>query len=121
MEQATGLSKWLLGVCQREGLSLRQAGVKTGLSHATIRDVMNGSSASPETIKKLAKAFSGGDHHRLALEDELLVLAGYRSQEPQVSEPLAQLMDVVSDFSEPQLKLLRAFAIYLAEVGGKLR
>lgn len=125
MEQASSIGRWLNEACRSEKLSLRQAADKTGLSHATIRDIMNGSSTSPETIRKLAKAFSeSGDHQKLALEDHLLVLAGHRTPRPEekeLSQPMAQLMDVVSDFSESQLKLLRAFAIYLTQLGRKPR
>ncbi len=54
-----GIGQWLKARCQKEGLSLRQAASKTGLSHATIADIMSGAQASPQTIKKLATAFGG--------------------------------------------------------------
>lgn len=122
------LGEWLEDRCRKEGLSLRQAAAKTGLSHATIGDIINGSHASPETIRKLAHAFSGsGDHQRLALEDELLVLAGYRSERLEgqdLSQPLAQLIDIMSKFSRPQLKIMAHFAEFIAEIpvkGGQKR
>ncbi|GAJ17992.1 unnamed protein product, partial [marine sediment metagenome] len=42
----------------------------------SITNAANGGGVSVNTIKKLARAFSGnGDHQRLALEDKLLALA----------------------------------------------
>ena len=117
------LGEWLAEQCRKERLSLRQAGARTGLSHATIRDTINGARAFPETIRKLAQGFSGdGTNGRLALEDHLLVLAGYRTPRPdkeEPSQPLAQLIDRLSPFSEPQLKIIGRFADFLAEVGGE--
>lgn len=120
--QATGLGSWLVERCRVEGLSLRQAGAKTGLSHATIRDIMNGSSASAETIRKLALGFGGGGHHsRLAVEDKLLTLSGYRSERPEekLSEPVVGLLDKLSQFSERELKIMERFAEFLAEMEKK--
>ena len=121
MEQGPSIGGWLKEVCRREKLSLRQAADKTGLSHATIRDIMNGNSASSETIKKLAATFSeNGTHHRLALEDHLLILAGHRTPRPEgkeISQPMAQLMDKLSEFSEPQLRLIAHFADFISETG----
>ena len=120
MEEQTGLSQWLKDRCKAEGLSTRQAAARTGLSHATISDIINGASLpSPETIKRLAKAFGEDGNERLALEDSLLILAGYRTQRPDgedISQPLARLMDKVANFSEPQLKLMARFAEYLADL-----
>jgi len=120
MEQrpADGLSKWLRERCKQEGLSLRQAAAKTGLSHATIRDIMNGGGASPETIRKLVRAFGGDGRVGLALEDELLVLAGYRRHRPdeKLAEPIAELLDRLSQMREPQLRMMAHFADFLAEM-----
>ena len=120
MEQpAVGLGKWLKQICQKEHLSLRQAAAKTGLSHATIREIMNGGSASPQSIRKLAKAFGGDGRARFALEDKLLVLAGYRTHRPEaeeLTEPMARLLDKLNSFSEPQLKMVGRFADFLAEM-----
>lgn len=115
---ATELGQWLRDVCERERLSLRQAGVRTGLSHATIRDIMNGSGATPETIKKLATAFGDGDNQRLALEDKLLVLAGSRSprSDGELSEPMARLLDQMHQLGEPELKIMTRFAEFLMEL-----
>ncbi len=117
-----GLGEWLRDRCQREQLSLRQAGAKAGLSHATIRDIMNGARVSPATIRKLAGAYGGnGDHQLQALEDKLLILAGHRSERPEadLSEPMAQLLDRLSGFSEARLKILSRFADFLAETEEK--
>lgn len=116
--QNKGLGQWLKERCKAERLSLRQAAVRSGLSHATIADIMKGTSPSPETIKKLAHAFGEDGNQRLALEDSLLILAGYRTERPEgrdLSQPLARLMDMVANFDEPQLKLMAHFAEFLAE------
>lgn len=121
--QAKGhLGHWLAERCQEEGLSLRQAGEKTGLSHVTIADIIKGAQPTPESIKKLAGAFGGDGHRGLVIEDQLLVLAGYRTPRPageETSEPLAQLLDKLSEFSEPQLKLLGHFADFISETERK--
>jgi len=120
VEEQTGLSQWLKDRCKAEALSTRQAAARTSLSHATISDIINGASLpSPETIKRLAHAFGEDGNERLALEDSLLILAGYRTQRPDgedLSQPLARLMDKVASFSEPQLKLMERFAEYLADM-----
>jgi len=123
MEQTTGgLGKWLEQVCKKEHLSLRQAAAKTGLSHATIRDIIKGASASAETIRKLVHAFGNDGLTKFVLEDKLLVLAGYRMQRPEaeeLTEPMARLLDKLNRFSEPQLKILSRFADFLAEMEEK--
>ncbi|GAH20429.1 unnamed protein product, partial [marine sediment metagenome] len=58
-------------------------------------------------------------NERLALEDSLLILAGYRTERPEgedLSQPLARLMDMVANFNEPQLKLMTRFAEFLTEM-----
>ena len=117
------LATWLQEKCQKEGLSLRQASAKTGLSHATIADIMNGAHPSPESIQKLAGAFSeSGDHHRMALEDKLLNLVGYRSPRPkekELTEPMARLLDRLSEFNETQLKVMGRFADFVSQLEAK--
>lgn len=116
------LGEWLRDRLKMEGLSLRQAATKTGLSHATISDLMKGAQASAETIKKLAQAFGDDHHQRLALEDELLILAGYRSRRPEgeeFSEPMARLLDKISQFNEEKLKIMEHFADYISKTGRK--
>jgi len=114
-----GVGKWLKTRC--EHLSLRQAAIKTGLSHSTIQAIINGGSASPDTIIKLAAAFGGDGRRGLVLEDKLFTLAGYRSQRPsdELNEPLAGLVDKLSHFSEPQLKLVEHFADFLSQMETK--
>jgi len=126
--QARGrLGKWVEETCKQERLSLRQAASKTGLSHATIDDIRKGGGASAETIRKLAQAFGGDGREMLALEDKLLILSGYRSERPEgedLSEPMARLLDRLSGFSEPQLRIMESFAEFLAEIpvkGGRKR
>jgi len=117
MAEPRGLGSWLAERCQQESLSLRQAAAKTGISHATVADIIKGGRPSPETVKKLAGAFAGnGDHEKMALEDELLVLAGYRSERPEVqlSLPMAQLLDKLSKFNVRQLKVMGHFADFVA-------
>ncbi len=118
-KQESGLGQWLKKTCQKEGLSLRQAAARTGLSHGTIEGILKGVSPSPETIKRLAQSFGGDHHERLALEDSLLILAGYRTQRPDgqdLSQPLAQLLDKVAHFDEAKLKLMADFAEYLTRL-----
>lgn len=113
------LGSWLEEKCKSEGLSLRQAAAKTGLSHSTIADIRKGNSnVSGETIKKLARYFGGDGTRRLVLEDQLLVLAGYRTErsEDELSEPMARLMDTLSQFSKQQLKIMACFGEFLAEM-----
>ena len=123
-EHSSGLGEWLKGRYDEEGLSLRQVANKTGVSHQTIAGLINGKKALPQTIKKLAEAFGGnGINGRLALEDRLLVLAGYRTPRPRekLSEPLAKLMDKVQKFDEPRLKMMLSFADFLVEIDGRGR
>lgn len=110
---------WLAERCQEEGMSLRQAAQKTGLSHATISDVIKGTQPSPETIKRLVRAFGGnGRHAELALEDELLVLAGYRTPRPkeEIDGRLARLLDKLVAFNEPQLEAVGHFIDFISKM-----
>lgn len=67
MEQwTTALGQWLKERCQKEHLSLRQAAAKTGLSQSTLAGIIKGSAPSPQTVRKLARGFSGGGNERLA-------------------------------------------------------
>ena len=121
MEEQGRLSQWLNQRCHREHLSLRQAAARTGLSHATLADIIKGGRPLPETIKKLAEAFGeDGPNQRLALQDHLLVLAGYRSERPEEepSELMAQLKDKVRGFTDPQLKMMGRFADFLKSIEG---
>ncbi len=118
-KQESGLGQWLKETCQKEGLSLRQAAARTGLSHGTIEGIIKGVSPSPETIKRLARSFGGDGNEKLALEDSLLILAGYRTQRPDgqdLSQPLARLLDKVAHFDETKLKLMADFAEYLTHL-----
>ena len=115
------VGQWLQEQCKREKLSLRQAAAKTGINHTTIGLMLKGEHhTSPETIRKLAAAFSAdGERSLRALEDKLLTLAGYRTapaSEDELSPPLARLMDLVSGFSEPQLKQMARFAEFLSQI-----
>ena len=112
------IGQWLKERCQKEVLSLREAGQKANLSHSTIRDIINGTCIpSPATVGKLASAFSNGDHGGEALKRKLLILAGHiNGQEGTgVSEPLAQLLDIIDGFSEARLKVMARFADFLAD------
>ena len=123
--QRGGIATWLEERCREESLSLRKASAKTSLSHATIADIIKGVHPSPETIKKLAVAFStSGNNHKLALEDKLLILAGYRSERPkekELTEPMARLLDRLSEFNEPQLKVMARFAEFLTEMQNDIK
>lgn len=115
--QTSGVGEWLKETCKREGLSLRQAGAKAGLSHGTIEGIIKGSSPAPETIKRLARAFGGNSQQALALEDSLLILAGYRTERSgDMSQPLGRIIDLIADFDEVKLKLMADFAEYLTRM-----
>ncbi|HUV55917.1 MAG TPA: helix-turn-helix transcriptional regulator [Dehalococcoidales bacterium] len=115
-ETIGGLGQWLRERCKNEHLSLRQIGGRAGLSHSTVHTIIKGGHASAETVTKLAHAFGRDGNRKIALEDELLILAGYRTRQEHISQPLAELLDIVNDFSEPQLRVVSAFATYLTEV-----
>ena len=116
MEQPKTVGEWLKEKCNQERLSLREAGKRTGLSHSTIQAVMKGSRPSLETVGKLAKVFGwNGENERAVLEGELFSLAGWPTK-PELGITQAQLIDAVKDFSEAQLKVVLAFATYLAGV-----
>lgn len=114
------ISKWLSDICQRERLSLREAAAKTGLSHATIKDILGGDThPNPETIKKLARAFAeGGTNEYLALEDYLLVLAGYRTGRLQgeTTQPMARLLDKLDELNEREVEIMARFAEFLIQL-----
>lgn len=120
MEQQT-VGQWLKERCEKDKLSLRQAAGKTGLSHSTIGDIINGVQPSADTVRKLANAFGGNGQRGFVLEDKLLTLAGYRSQRPEqeLSEPMGRLIDRLSTFKEQQLKIMSRFADFLAELEEK--
>jgi len=118
------LSQWLREKCQAEDLSMRQAAVKTGLSHATIADIIKGTLPSPETIKKLAQAFGENSGERLALEDYLLTLACYRTPRSKGELPnplLSRLIDRLSQCSEPQLEIVIRFIDFLDKIDSARR
>jgi len=119
-KQVSGVGQWLKEMCQKQGLSLRQAAAKTGLSHGTIEGIIRGAAPSPETIRRLAQSFGGDGHNeKLALEDSLLILAGYRTPRPEgqdLTQPLARLLDAVAHFDEAKLKLMADFAEYLTRL-----
>jgi transcriptional regulator with XRE-family HTH domain len=115
-----GVGPWLQERCQEGRLSLRQAAAKTGLCHTAIESIIKGASPSPQTIRKLAQAFSRGENERLALEDHLLMLAGYRTQRAnmkELSQPVARRLDLVAPFNDRHLKLMADFAKFLTEIG----
>ncbi len=115
------LGIWVAERCRQEGLSLRQAATKTGLSHATIADIIKGKRPLPETIKRLAQAFSeDGARHKLELEDTLLTLAGYRSSRPDEEKPsghLAHVLDKLTGFTEPDLEMVGHFIDFILRLG----
>ena len=114
------IGQWFEGRLRSNDLSLRQAAARTGLSHATIAKIRKGERPYPETIRKLAQSFGGdGLNQKMALEDYLLTLVGYRTPRPRGEEPseaLAQLMDKVSKFNESQLEMMLRFADFLAKI-----
>jgi len=115
MKAQDSFGEWLKQRCEENHISLRQAGEKAGLSHSTIHTIIKGGHASAETVTKLAHAFGGGGNQRIALEDKLFRLAGYRSKQEHLSEAMAELMDIVKDFSELKIRVVIEFATYLKE------
>jgi len=109
------LGKWLRAKCDEERLSLRQVAKKAGVSHQPIASLANGKKVLPQTIKLLAKAFGGDNHQQIALEDKLLCLAGYRTERPEISPPQAEVLDIIQDFSELKLQVVKDFAVYLRD------
>jgi len=118
---ASKIGQWVEEECKREHMSLRQVAAKTGLSHSTIADIIKGSRPLPETITKLAQGFGGDGKRGLALQDHLLVLAGYRTPRPgeEPNELLAQLMDKAKQLNELQIKMMMRFAESLLEMEEK--
>ncbi len=119
MKKQGSLSQWLNQKCEGENLSLRQVAEKTGLSHTTIAEIKGGVKVSADTVRKLAEGFGGSGYQGRALVDELLALAGYRSEQPEgeLSESMAEVIDKMSKFSEPQVKMMVSFADFLVEIG----
>ena len=107
------LGQWLRERCRREHLSLRQAAARSGLSHATLAQVIKSGHASPETVRKLAQAFDGDG--RLALEDYLLVLAGHRT--PHQGEESSYLKIIPLLTGEHQ-QILEVLVTELAKIEG---
>jgi transcriptional regulator with XRE-family HTH domain len=117
--RVSGFGEWLRETCRAEGLSLREAAAKAGLSHSTIADIVKGSSPTPETIKRLAHTFGGNGRQKLALEDSLLILAGHRTERPNgedLRRSLAKLVDTVSGFSDAKIDMVTRFAEFVAEL-----
>ena len=115
------LGKWLKKVCKKEGLSLRQAGDKAGLSHATIQCIIKGGNPSSITVRKLARGFCpGGKNELMVLEEELLVLTGHKIRnKTSMSQPLGRLLDSVKGFSEAELKIVSRFADFVAQLSSE--
>lgn len=110
-------SEWLKKECEKARLSLRQAGDKAGLSHATIQCIIKGGNPSSTTVRKLAQSFChGGRNELMFLEEELLVLTGHKTKNTNgsISQPLACLLDSVKGFSEAELKIVSRFADFVA-------
>jgi len=110
------LGRWLRERCQREHLSLRQAAARSGLSHATLAQVIKSGHASPETIRKLAQAFGG--EGGLALEDYLLELAGYRTPRPREKGREQGYLEIISQLSPEHQRILEVLVRELAKIEG---
>ena len=79
------VSHWLKERCKREGLSLRQVEARAGISRSTVAAIIKGNRPSPGTIQKLAQDFDRSGS--TALQDHLLALAGYRTEQPEDGQP----------------------------------
>jgi len=110
MEKQNRLGQWLKDRCEAEHLSYRGAAAKAGISHSAIKDIRNGKIPHQQTIIKLAEGFGGGT----ALLDHLLLLAGYRKEQPgEPSAAMAGLIDKVSGFNDRQIEMMNHFADFL--------
>ncbi len=118
VQSVQSLAQWLKERCKKEGLSLREAARKAGLSHATIAGIVRGRRASPKTIRQLAAVFAPyGINQRLALEDHLLILAGCRTpREGERTEAWGQLLDTLLLLNERQIEWVERFAHFLSEI-----
>ena len=114
-QEASSLGEWLQAKRDQEGLSLRQMATKVGVSHQTIVDLMDGGKALPTTLKKLIIAFGGNHHQKVALEDKLLFLAGYRTEprEGALSESLARLLDKLNELDVDELGIVEQFTDFV--------
>lgn len=112
MENKTGLAQWLENKLNQEHLSLRQASFRVGLSHATLADILHGSHPLPGTLKKLAKAFGGPC--RLALEDHLFALTGYRSD--RMTEAGPYFLEIIPLLSAEHQHVVEVLVRELAKV-----
>ena len=116
MKEPDSLAQWLEEKRREGHLSLRQVAIMTGLSHSTIADILRGICPTAGTIKKLARGFSkGGINQTMALEDYLLALAGHRTKQEHISQPLAELLDTIDGFSPSLLKVMSAFAAHIKD------
>ena len=117
-DTASDFRAWLVRKCRERGLSLRKASIKAGLSTATIAALVGGVHPRPETIKKLARFFSGDGAsiaEVMALEDHILVLAGYRSPAPEAkySEALGRVVAKLRGCEEREILLVEHFIDFL--------
>ena len=113
---ASAIGHWLEEKCKAEHLSLRQAATKTGVSRQTIAGLINGTSPSIETIKKLARSFSGDGTLRLALEDHLFALAGYRERPEELSGQ--NYLGIIPLLSPQHQHILEVLVRELAKIEG---
>ena len=114
------LAGWLQRKCDEEHLSLRGAGEKIGVSNGTIASVLRGKRPSVDTIDKLAIAFSSnGQYERTSLKDWMLSKCGYRNnnEKGEMRQPIARLMDKVTNFNDEQLKIMEQFAEFINRSG----
>jgi len=113
---ASAIGQWLEEKCKAEHLSFRQVATKTGVSHQTIAGIINGTSPSIETIKKLARSFSGNGTLRLALEDHLFALAGYRERPEELSGQ--NYLGIIPLLSPQHQHILEVLVRELAKIEG---
>lgn len=113
------LQQWLKGKCKQERLSVRNVGIRCGLSHTTIAEILKGQGVMGSTIKKLAQGFATSEAEKLALEDKLLILAGFRSERPEEStltESQAHLIAKVKLAGEAEVEMMLSFASFLKAI-----
>ena len=112
------IQQWLKERCERERLSSRDAGIKCGLSHVTIAEILNGQGVRADTIKKLVQGFATSEAEKLALEDKLLILAGFRSErsESVLTEAQATLIETVKLASKAEVEVILSFVDFLKAI-----
>lgn len=109
---ANAFGQWIEDKCKNDHPSLREIAHKVGVSHQTIAGLKAGKRPLPETIEKLARAFGG--KRWLALQNYLLVLAGYKAEDS--SQP--DLLEKASLLSPQHQRILEVLVEEFTKIEG---